>query len=113
MTRAMVKMLRYDPPWKNRIDSSWNYSYYYLWKRIFAGMRDKKKLPLVGYNPNCPVAFLWGTKKPVQFYGKSWADRIAKDPRNEVHAVESVHWIMLDQPKFLIDLIRRRIRLFK
>lgn len=114
MTKIMLsKGFKYSPPWLDRIDSSWNYSYYYLWKKHFQGMLDKRKGLLAGYSNSCPVVFLWGTKKPYQFFGKDWIDELGKDPKNEVHAVDSAHWIMVDQAKFLIDVIRRRLRLIK
>jgi len=109
LTHFIMKFFKYWPAWANRTDSSWNYPYYYFWKKILLAGGNSAKAILPGYEPSCPVAFVWGTKKPVQFFSKAWTDLLVKNPKNEVHAVNSGHWIQKEQPNFVIDLILRRI----
>lgn len=113
MTHAFIKYTKYRPNWINRIDSSWNYHYYYLWKRIFAAIKDKTKQPLYRYQTSCNLVYVYGTKKPFHFHGEKWLKKLAENPKNEVHGVESQHWIMLEQPSFLLDLIKRRLNYIK
>ncbi len=109
LTHSIMKFFKYWPAWANRADASWNYPYYYVWKKILLARGNTKKGILPGYEPSCPVAFVWGTKKPVQFFSKSWTDLLIKNPKSEVHAVNAGHWIQKEQPDFIINLIRRRI----
>ena len=110
MTQWMVKLLKYQPRWKNKINSSWNYPYYYIWKKMVkAGFKEEKAI-LSGYQPSCPIAFAWGTKKPIQFFNTAWVQMLVKNPKNEIHSLKCGHWIPREQSNFVIDLILRRIQ---
>jgi len=110
LTHFIMKFFKYWPAWANKVDSSWNYPYYYIWKKILlAALKGKKSAVLPGYEPSCNIAFVWGTKKPVQFFNKRWTDILAKNPKNEVHAVNAGHWIQKEQPDFVINLIQRKL----
>ena len=109
LTHFIMKFFKYWSAWANRTDGSWNYPYYYFWKKIIFGGLTAEKAILPGYEPSCPIAFVWGTNKPVQFFSKSWTDLLAKNPKNEVHAVSARHWIQKDQPDFIIHLIKRKL----
>ena len=110
MTQWIMKLFRYQPAWKNKVDSTWNYPYYYLWKKIIKKGFNVDKAVLPGYDPSCNIVFVWGTKKPVQFYNSAWVALLAKNPKNEVHSIKSGHWIPKEQPNFVIDLILKRIQ---
>ena len=112
MTRRMLKYFDYNPPYYNRIDASWNYPYYYLWKRILGAVFLKKvnRVPFLKNELSCNVVYTWGAKKPFQFHGEGWLKSLVKkNPKNEVHTVDSGHWIMREQPKFVTDMIIRRL----
>jgi len=113
LTRIFFKLFKYDAPWTKRLDSSWNYPYYYLWKSLLLNRGDKTKIPFIKYEPSCNIAYIWGTKKPMQFHNDAWLKKVQKNPNNEVHSVNAGHWIMKDQPAFVIDLIQRRLRNLK
>ncbi len=113
MTRLILKLFKYKPAWSDRINSSWNYPYYYIWKSILTGRGNKNKIPFMKYEPSCNIAYVWGTKKPVHFHNDSWLRLLQKNPNNEVHSVKAAHWIMREQPAFVIDLIRRRVKNLK
>ncbi len=106
MTRGFLKCLFYKPPWVNRIDSSWNYPYYMLWKYTL----KTRKGPIEGYEPSCPVVYVAGTKKPFVLHSRKWLDMLAKNPKSEYHLLDFVHWIQIEKPDFLIDLIHRRLK---
>jgi len=109
MTRRMVKGFNHQTSWESRINSSWCYPYKNIWKKILSGARRKNKFPFIKAKLSCDIVYVWGTSKPVQFHNQAWLNMVHKNPNNEVHAVKSNHWIMIDQPDFLIDLIKRRL----
>ena len=114
LTRWMAKQFDYNPPHFDRIDGSWNYYYYYLWKRIGAGALGKKdQIPFLKTQPTCNIVYTWGAKKHTQFHGDRWIKSLAKNPKNEVHSVDSGHWITKEQPEFVINLIKRRLEYLK
>lgn len=111
ITRLWMLLFFYNPSWKNRVDASWNYPYYYLFKRLLKCKLNIDKAILPGYQPSCGVAFVYGTLKPAKLYTQEWSDLMKEDPRHEMIKVSSVHWIQRDHSDFTIDLIRRRASL--
>jgi len=110
LTQFILKYIKYSPAWGYRMDGSWDYSYYYLWKKIFLAGFSSDKGVLADYKPSCNIAFVWGTKNPVQLFKQSWLDLLAENPKNEVHAVNASHWIQTEKPDFLIDLIQKKLK---
>ena len=110
MTQGILKFFNYSPPWANRIDSSWNYSYWYMWKRIVLKLGNVEKAYLPGYVPSCNITFIYGAKKALQFHNQAWLDMLAKNPKSEViRAENSEHWIQKDEPELVINLIRKKL----
>lgn len=112
MTKKMVDYFGYKPSCYQRIDSSWNYPYYYIWKRILGAvfLRKTNRIPFLKKDLTCNVVYTWGYNKPFQFHSEKWLKSIVKqNPKNEVHLVSTGHWIMKENPKFVTDLIIRRI----
>ena len=90
---------------KDRINSSWNYFYYYLWRNILT-----YKTILEEYRPSVPFAFVYGTEKKHMFHSEEFLELLDKTPNCEHHGIEDNHWVM-NKPKsekFIIDLIRKR-----
>ena len=110
LTHGIMKLFKYSPEWAERVDSSWNYPYFYRWRRIFKCYGNLKKAILPGYVPSCNVTFVYGKKKPAQFFNKAWTDLLAKNPQNEVVAADCGHWIQRDQPQLVISLIQKRLK---
>lgn len=113
LTYFIVNLAKYRPSWYDRINSSWNYSYFYFWKKIIKAKLSVSKAILPGYEPSCPVAFVYGKKNPVLFFTQEWVDILKKNPKSEVHALSCGHWIQRQQSNFVIDLIRRKIRVLQ
>jgi len=110
LTQFILRYIKYQPAWAYRMDGSWNFSYYYLWKRIVLAGGNSEKGILPTYKPSCPIAFVWGTQKSVQLYNQNWLDLLAENPKNEVHSVNAHHWIQTEQPDFVINLIQRKLK---
>lgn len=107
LTHYIVNYSKYRPSWVNKIESSWNYHYFYLWKKIVKAGFSPSKGILPGYQPSCNIAFVHTTY--MKFFTDEWIDLLKKDPKNEVHELKCSHWIQTDEPDFLINLIRRKI----
>lgn len=112
MTKLFVKMANPFGLTKediDRLDSSWNYPYYYLWRRIIYYSNILKN-----YEIKTPIAYIYGKNKPFHFHSEKFIDNLEKCEKCEVHAIDSDHWIMRkpENSKFLCDLIRKRMNYF-
>lgn len=108
LTQGFVKMANVyglSEEDKSRIDSSWNYLYFHLYKRLlhFRSIFEN-------YKPSCSVAFVYGTQKPFLFHSEKYLSKLKENPKSEIHAVDADHWLMASHSDFLVDLIKRRIK---
>lgn len=76
---------------------------------------NRRKRYLKGYTPSGPTVYLYAKNKPFQFHGPRWLSLFPTEGQsdktlNEIHAMECGHWIMNKYPKFITDLIKRRIK---
>lgn len=83
-----------------RIDSSWGYYYYYFWTNIPKFMKDLKY-----YYPSCEFTFIYGNTKGIKFHNEAALDKINKDPKGEVIAVQNGHWFIHDNLDLIVNLI--------
>lgn len=93
MTRSMARAAkcRADPRF---VGSCMNYPYYIRWTGAYGSYKD-----LVAVAPTCPMLFIYGRRKPFMFHTSEWADALAAGPGNQVLALETRHWVMLDNPR--------------
>lgn len=70
----MKKYFNYWPAWGEKMKSSENYDYRYLWKKIVMGGLSSDRGFLPNYRPSCPVTFVYGTVKPHQYFKQEWLD---------------------------------------
>jgi len=110
MTQAIVKYVKYDPPYKKSINWSWNYHYYYAFAGRFKAAIKKQKSPMDNYKPSCNIAYIWAKNKPYHFHTEKWLKLVRENPDNLAQELNCGHWIQREQPSFLIDLIKKRIR---
>jgi len=107
ITHSIRNWARYEPPYKDRIDSSWNYPYYYTWKKI---IKSWGKSPLESYTPSCSVAYLYGDQKSFMFHDGKWIDNVKKSHSDsEVIPLKARHWIMHDDKESVINIIKKRL----
>ena len=112
LSKSTAKFFKYKPSYYNRINGSWGYPYYYFWRNLIKSKftSKSKRIPGFGrYFPSCPVAYVYGKKKPCQFHTQRWLDKVAEDPKNFVQGLNTGHWITKEQPSFVIDLIKKRL----
>jgi pimeloyl-ACP methyl ester carboxylesterase len=93
MTRSMARALR-SPGDSRFIDSRMNYPYYITWTGAYGSYRD-----MVRFEPTVPFLFVYGKRKPFLFHTQAWADALAGQPGNQVHALETGHWVMSGRPE--------------
>ena len=113
MTRKMVTIFQYNPPYFNKINSSQNYPYYYLWKNVVKSIFNKnKRLLNPKYRPSMPIVYLYAEIKPFQFHGPKWTKWINENKERgcEIHGLQYNHWIMKKFPKFVTELIVRKLK---
>lgn len=110
LVRAFVKIIGYKPPYAGKINASWCYPYYFFWKMIAKAKFNPRNLPLYSYRPSCSVAYVWGKNKPMQFQNQKWIDFVKAGKENFIQEIEASHWIMNDQPQFVIELIKNRLK---
>ena len=93
MTRAMVRALHcpVDPA---RVGAQMNYPYAMRWLGAVGGMRH-----LAPLDPQCPMLFLYATRKPFAFHSPAWVQALAARPGCRVQPMKTGHWVMLDQPQ--------------
>jgi pimeloyl-ACP methyl ester carboxylesterase len=103
ITNYWIRYFKHET--KKPIDSSINYNYYYLWKRIFS----RKQLVKENYVPSCPVVYMFGNK-PIYFHNQKWFDLLAKLPNSEFHKFPNGHWFFLKHLRPVMDIILRRLK---
>jgi pimeloyl-ACP methyl ester carboxylesterase len=76
------------------IDSRMDYPYYIRWMKAHGSYRD-----MVRFEPPVPMLFIYGKRKAFLFHTPAWADALAARPGNQVHGLETGHWVMSQQPQ--------------
>jgi len=69
-----------------------NYLYFYLWRGLL--LPPWRKQLLAHYQPQCPVLFLWGCKKPVMFHSRQWLDIVDRSGGRSDGIEGAGHWLM-------------------
>ncbi len=91
-----------------RIDSSWNYLYYYLWKGILYYRKT-----LENYTPSVPIGYIYGKNKTFMFHNDEFISYLNATKGCEVHAVDEGHWVMNKNFDKVLSVIKSRVRSLK
>lgn len=62
-----------------------NYPYHVQWTKGYGSQ------PFV---PQCPVLFVYGSRKPFMFHSAEWLAAVRATPRGQVLALKTGHWVM-------------------
>lgn len=54
---------------------------------------------VVALRPSFPFMFMYARRKPAMFHAQSWLDWLLAKPGNAVVAMDSGHWVMVQQPE--------------
>lgn len=93
MTRSTARVLRCPSP-RAHMGSRMTYPYFMHW---FAG-RTSYRRQARQFIPSCPILFIYGSRKPVLFHAKTWADELLASNGNRVEEFDTGHWVMSEQP---------------
>jgi len=94
MTRRMARIAKAPAPLE-RIHSGMNYSYYFVWSRRLL----RRPTGMIPVRIECPLLFIYGTKKPGRFHSRAWEESVRKQPGNRVEALPTGHWVMVQSPE--------------
>ena len=108
----LISRKGYKPPELHTLTSLCAFPYYYLYKGLFLGtcLKRKNALPIIGYKRSCSMAFIFGLKKPFHFHDEKFLMSLQNDPKCEVHAAKSGHWITEAQPDLVVEVVLRRAK---
>ncbi len=101
MMHAMARWAR-APSDPAHISSRMGYPYWMLW---FGG-RDSYRRHGKRFDPQCPMLFIYGQRKPLRFHSPAWADKLAAKRGNRVVAFDTGHWVMTQQPERFNEVVR-------
>jgi len=100
MSRAMARLLR-CPTDPRTIRSQMAYPYAVRWLGAAGGFHGLRV-----FQPEVPMLFLYGEKKPVMFHSRTWAEHLAARKGNRVIAFPTGHWIMVTRREAFNDALR-------
>ena len=91
MTRWMARAMRCPTP---QADMGWqmNTPYAMAWLGVAGGLRHTAPV-----RPQCPVLYVYGTRKPFMFHSPEWLQRLNTTPGSAVQEYACGHWIMVDR----------------
>lgn len=91
MARWMARLLR-CPAAPESIHAGMGYPYALRWLGIAGGLRG-----LRAFQPQAPMLYVYGERKPFMFHSRGWAEQLAARPANRVIALPTGHWVMIGQ----------------
>jgi pimeloyl-ACP methyl ester carboxylesterase len=100
MARFMARQLR-CPTDPRSIHSGMCYPYDIQWTGSHGGFRQVRR-----FEPPCPMLYLYGTRKPLMFHSRAWAEALAARPGNRVLGLPTGHWVMVEQPEAFNEAVR-------
>lgn len=93
MARWMARLLR-CPAAPDSIHARMGYPYALRWLGIAGGLRGLKT-----FQPQVPMLYLYGERKPFMFHSRAWVEQLAARPGNRVIGLPTGHWIMVSRPQ--------------
>jgi len=100
MARAMARVLRVPKDAKT-VHAQMGYPYAVRWLGAAGGVHG-----LRSYEPQVPMLFLYGERKPMMFHSRAWAERVASRPPNRVLGFPTGHWIMIGRKQAFNEAVQ-------
>lgn len=82
------------------IHAQMGYGYAMRWLGAAGGLKGLRV-----FQPQVPMLFAYGQRKPFMFHSRPWAEALAARPRSRVIGFPTGHWIMVQQPKAFNDAL--------
>ena len=51
------------------------------------------------FEPQVPMLFLYGERKPLMFHSRAWAQQLAARPKSRVLGFATGHWVMIGRER--------------
>jgi len=91
LARWMAAKL-HAPAAPRAIGAQMGYPYAVQWFKVKGGLGL-----LRAFDPQVPMLFIFGQRKPFLFHSQAWLDRIAARPHNRVIGLPTGHWVMIQR----------------
>lgn len=82
------------------IGAQMGYPYAVQWFKVKGGFG-----PLRAFDPQVPMLFLYGQRKPFMFHSQAWLDKIAARPFSRVIGLPTGHWVMVGRRQEFNDAV--------
>ena len=92
LARGIGRTVRVPAAQRARIRSRFGYLSFYYWRNLL--LPGKRAGLLAGYRPTCPVLYLWGERKPLQFHSPRWLEIVALSGGRAQGLAGAGHWLM-------------------
>lgn len=100
MARRMARAMR-CPVEPEKIGAQMGYPYAVRWLGVAGGFQGLKT-----FQPEAPMLYLYGERKPFMFQSRAWMERLAARPRSRVLAFPTGHWVMIGRRREFNDALR-------
>jgi pimeloyl-ACP methyl ester carboxylesterase len=89
MARWMARTLR-CPADPRTIGAQMGYPYAVRWLGVAGGFHGVRS-----FDPQGPMLYIYGERKPFMFHSRAWAERLAARPGCRVIGLPTGHWVMI------------------
>jgi pimeloyl-ACP methyl ester carboxylesterase len=93
MARWMARLARAPAPLED-IGANMGYPYAMQSFGVKGGFGALRPL-----DPQVPMLFFYGERKPFMFHSTAWREKLAARPGNRVVGLPTGHWVMVQRPK--------------
>ena len=93
MARWMARALR-CPTDPRSIGAQMGYPYALRWLGVAGGFQRLKT-----FEPQGPMLYMYGERKPFMFHSRAWIERLAARPGSRVLGFPTGHWVMIGRPR--------------
>jgi pimeloyl-ACP methyl ester carboxylesterase len=99
LARWMAARMRAPAP-AAAIGAQMGYPYAVQWFKVKGGFG-----PLRAFDPQVPMLFIYGQRKPFQFHSQAWLDKLAARPYSRVIGLPTGHWVMVQRRQEFNDAV--------
>ena len=93
MARWMAGLARAPAPPQD-IAAQMGYPYAVRWFGVKGGFGTLRT-----FDPQVPMLFFYGERKPFMFHSTAWRDKLAAGPGHRVIGLPTGHWVMVQRPR--------------
>lgn len=91
LARTMARWARAPAP-PQAIGAQMGWPYAVQWFKVRGGFGRIRV-----FEPQVPMLFFYGQRKPFMFHSQAWLDKLAAQPHNRVIGLPTGHWVMVQR----------------